>query len=128
MGATEEQMATIAASGLDHVAYILILYSIAFIMFLFVNVLIHVYDRTANAVTTPLSTTNMNGHVRSAGAHSEGVQLRDAEEFELDGLMSDEDEERAAQRKLLPEESGSDDTMLDSPKPVGRNGNRVTSR
>ena len=34
MGATEEQMATLAHAGVTHVAYILILYSLAFLLFL----------------------------------------------------------------------------------------------
>ena len=34
MGATEEQMATLARAGVTHVAYILILYSLAFLIFL----------------------------------------------------------------------------------------------
>lgn len=34
MGATEEQMELLAAANVTHVSYILILYSIAFILFL----------------------------------------------------------------------------------------------
>ena len=34
MGATEEQMAMLSEAGIDHVSYILILYSVAFILFL----------------------------------------------------------------------------------------------
>lgn len=34
MGATEEQMKLLSDSGITHVSYILILYSIAFILFL----------------------------------------------------------------------------------------------
>lgn len=34
MGATEEQMAFLAGSNVTHVSYILILYSIAFMLFL----------------------------------------------------------------------------------------------
>jgi hypothetical protein len=34
MGATEEQMGLLNANGVDHVSYILILYSFAFLMFL----------------------------------------------------------------------------------------------
>ena len=34
MGATEEQMALLASNGITHVAYILILYSISFLLFL----------------------------------------------------------------------------------------------
>jgi hypothetical protein len=34
MGATEEQMALLDQSGIDHVSYLLILYSIAFLLYL----------------------------------------------------------------------------------------------
>ena len=43
MGATEEQMSLLAGAGVTHVSYILILYSFAFILYLFVNVLLHLY-------------------------------------------------------------------------------------
>jgi len=34
MGATEEQMVLLSAAGVTHVSYILILYSVAFLLFL----------------------------------------------------------------------------------------------
>jgi hypothetical protein len=40
MGATEEQMMLVASSSMDHISYILITYSLASLMFLFVNILI----------------------------------------------------------------------------------------
>jgi len=123
MGATEEQMGLVASSGLDHVAYILILYSLAFLLFLFTNMLINVYDRAANADTLAAknqSRPRINGH-----ANNESRQLRDAEEFELDGLMSDdEDEEQTARRKLLKED-GDEEGGLASPSTLGRNSDRV---
>ena len=45
MGATSEQMTFIDESSMDHVSYILVLLSVACIVFLFVNVLLHIYDR-----------------------------------------------------------------------------------
>jgi hypothetical protein len=119
MGANEEQMNMVAHSGMDAVAYILILYSLAFLLFLFVNLLIHVYDRSANAT---LFKPTVNGRA-PASRPAEDRQLREAGEFELEGLMSeDEDEEEAARRKLLkdPEENG-----FASPSTVGRNSDRV---
>lgn len=125
MGATEEQMALVAASGMDAVAYILILYSLAFLTFLFVNMLITVYDRNANPSLVAAKTNGrprMNGH--TAG---ETRQVRDAEEFELDGLMSDdEDEEQAARRKLLKEDVD-EDAALASPSTLGRNSDRIAN-
>lgn len=43
MGATEEQLKFLSDSHVTHVSYILILYSIAFLLFLFVNILLHLY-------------------------------------------------------------------------------------
>lgn len=43
MGATEEQLALLAAAHVTHVSYILILYSISFLLFLFTNILLHLY-------------------------------------------------------------------------------------
>ena len=117
MGATEEQMELVAGSSMDHVAYILILYSLAFLLFLFVNMLIHVYDRSANAATFNKPTAN--GSIRLNGRASAGgddTQVREAGEFELEGLMSDdEDEENAARRKLL-----NDDDERRAPATGGR--------
>lgn len=127
MGATEEQMELVDASGMDAVAYVLILYSLSFLLFLFVNVLIHLYDRSMNAPGS--APKNANGHATAAhGASSDERRLRDVEEFELDGLMSDEeDEEQAQRRKLLKEADGErsgsegDAEILSSPSTVGRN-------
>lgn len=129
MGATEEQMLLVNASGIDHVAYVLILYSLAFLVFLFTNVLIYIYDRSVN----------LNGHNKGINGHAHGSnghalapaqerRLRDAEEFELDDMMSDEDEDEAQRRKLLKEEKDDvegDGEGLSSPSTVGRNNDRV---
>ncbi|PGH10124.1 hypothetical protein AJ80_07575 [Polytolypa hystricis UAMH7299] len=111
MGATEEQMVLLDAAGIDHVAYILILYSIAFILFLFVNVLIHIYavhawpestrrdDRSPSLVRNKSRSRSrasfqstdehdkpvgLNGHLHTP---SHAQHIRDAEEFELEGLI-----------------------------------------
>lgn len=44
MGATEEQLALISKAGVSHVAYVLILYSIAFVLFLCKLTLIHFHS------------------------------------------------------------------------------------
>ncbi|KAK1761965.1 protein YTP1 [Phialemonium atrogriseum] len=124
MGATEEQMAFIASSSMDHVAYILILYSLAFLVFLFAHVLIHLYDRAANSPAA--AKIAANGRVRPGDRALDDTQLRDAEEFELDGLVSeDEDEEQAARRKLLREDGSDEDAGLASPSTLGRNSDRT---
>jgi hypothetical protein len=92
MGATEEQMQLLSDAHVTHVTYILILYSIAFLLFLFVNMLIHLsavhaWGQTSKTDTEALRANGTaNGHVRADRA------VRDAEEFELQGLISDEDE------------------------------------
>src|SRR5689334_1454386 len=116
MCATEEQMTLIAGSGIDHVAYILILYSLASLLFLFTMILIHVYDRGNPTGKKPLA----NGHVLGV----DEAQLRDANEFELDGLVSDEeDEDRASRRKLLRDDGLEDGPS--TPSTLGRNSDRV---
>ncbi|KAK6075450.1 integral membrane protein [Seiridium cupressi] len=114
MGATEEQMAFVAASSMDHVSYILILYSLAFLVFLFTMILVHLYDRNADPAEPSKLTANgrlgprLNGH----------VPVRDAQEFELEGLMSDDEDDvrRDEMRRRL---NGEDDP--ESPSTLGKN-------
>ncbi|KAI0847151.1 hypothetical protein F5Y00DRAFT_241848 [Daldinia vernicosa] len=110
MGATEEQMSLVASSGMDHVAYILILYSLAFLLFLFVNVLIGVYDRSSAPALPNKEVVNGRLGPRVNG----NIPVRDAQEFELEGLMSD-DEDDVARRVR------DDDSSLNSPSTVGKN-------
>lgn len=114
MGATEEQMDLIAHSGIDGVSYVLILYSLAFMVFLFTNMLIHLYDRLANPEERK---GYSNGHIRLNENTVEDGRLRDAEEFELEGLTSDEegDESRGMLRR------SQDRSSLDTPSTVGKN-------
>ena len=91
MGATEEQMQLISDAGITHVSYILVLYSFAFLVFLFTNMLLHLYAvntlpaAPAKDAAGPARVPRMNGHSRNTDSR----QIRDAEEFELEGLMSD---------------------------------------
>ena len=146
MGATEEQMQLSSDANFTHVSYILILYSISFLLYLFVNVLLHIYatytwgddesnGRRAEAAelaaalsSTPqltparytlkrgpsvqtafgyrdqLSPSSVtgdktangtavgNGKIRlPGGRNTASQQVRDAEEFELEGLISDDE-------------------------------------
>lgn len=145
MGATEEQMHLLSDLEVTHVSYILILYSIAFLMYLFVNILLHIYAvatwpdddsngileaRAASGSLPPgqrgLSIAGAPGQKLMTGMHSrkpsaltyadsppvgmngapkfaqhrmprhratDSQQVRDAEEFELEGLMSDDEGE-----------------------------------
>ncbi|KAK1622734.1 hypothetical protein BDP81DRAFT_333516 [Colletotrichum phormii] len=119
MGATEEQMELVANSGLDHVSYILIIYSFAFLLFLFTMMLIHLFDRNTN---TEGKVNLANGVPLANGRPGEARQVRDAEEFELEGLMSDDDDDEA--RKGLKEDVD-DEGSPSSPSTIGKNSDRV---
>jgi len=100
MGATEEQMKILDAANVDHVSYVLILYSIAFLLYLFVNMLLHLY--AVNAISTKTDLERANGHVRMTGnAHAPDQRVRDAEEFELHGLGDDSEEEEGDESERL---------------------------
>lgn len=98
MGATEEQMNMVAASDMDHVAYILILFSLAFLVFLFASMLIHLYDRLANPSPDAKDIAN-SGYTGLNGGPMEEGRAREAEEFELGGLSSDEEEEESKEAR-----------------------------
>lgn len=92
MGATEEQMQLISDAGITHVSYILVLYSFAFLVFLLTNMLLHLYAVNASPAVPPKDVEGerlprMNGHSRAP----DSTQIRDAQEFELEGLMSEDD-------------------------------------
>lgn len=109
MGATEEQMDLADRAGFTHVAYVLILYSVAFLMYLFVNILLHLYTFYAWPASTAQNPSNRPGqspyihsHRQKSSSHringnangslrraSEAQLAQDAEAFELEGLMSD---------------------------------------
>ncbi|KEF61082.1 uncharacterized protein A1O9_02647 [Exophiala aquamarina CBS 119918] len=131
MGATEEQMRLLSEADVTHVSYILILYSIAFLLYLFVNILLYVYashawpDDESNGVLSHSSSSHSrkmstatagpsalrkssratgNGHITLPSATNGSVrlprhrptdsqQVRDAEEFELEGLISEGEED-----------------------------------
>ncbi|KAI1329016.1 hypothetical protein F5Y16DRAFT_397731 [Xylariaceae sp. FL0255] len=111
MGATEEQMDLVNQSGIDHVAYILILYSLAALLFLFTLMLINLYDTNAppDVPAKDLPAARFNGN----------VPLREAQEFELEGLMSDDEDAHPAKP------AQDDDNSVDSPSTVGKNSNGV---
>lgn len=130
MGATEEQMALLANAHVTHVSYILILYSVAFVLFLckmsipilaalmtslanfifvsVVNMLLHLYEigTRDNDSKEYESVSLPNGHPLPA---AEQQRVRDAEEFELEGLMTD-DEDDHRERRVKQEGSYSQST------------------
>lgn len=93
MGATEEQMQLLSDANVTHVSYVLILFSIAFLLFLFVNMLIHLYavysweqDDKADA-----EAPHLNGLGNGNGYSRVDRSTVGADEFELEGLDSDDD-------------------------------------
>lgn len=102
MGATAEQMSLIDASSMDHVSYILVLLSVACIVFLFANILIYIYD----CLTTDITSHHeyYKQHTAERGAPTA------TDDFELRGLISDEENENLQKRSS---ESGSSGTLID---------------
>ncbi|KAK3169409.1 hypothetical protein OEA41_008792 [Lepraria neglecta] len=91
MGATEEQMALLATAHVSHVSYILLLYSISFLLFLFVSMVLHLYASYAwplDAQSKSLANGGLKDHVHAGQVDR---RVRDAEEFELEGLMSEDE-------------------------------------
>lgn len=89
MGATSEQMELIDASSMDHVSYILVMLSIACIVFLFANTLVHLYDRLVSA-----QLVNKNSSVGfEDDSTAENSRIKTTDDFELHGLLSDEEDE-----------------------------------
>ena len=97
-------MSLLSANHVSHVSYVLLLYSIAFLLFLFVSMLLHLYANSAwplnakqaaktNGVPFKEEAIGINGGVLGNGHLGNGHlgRVRDAEEFELEGLMSEDD-------------------------------------
>ncbi|KAF3938688.1 hypothetical protein ABW19_dt0207926 [Dactylella cylindrospora] len=88
MGANEEQLYLLHDAGVDHVSYLLVLYSLAFLMYLFVQILIFIYS--SNVKTEAPAAATRGGRRRPRLEPIE-TRSRDAEEFELEGLISDDE-------------------------------------
>ncbi|RPA87147.1 hypothetical protein BJ508DRAFT_410695 [Ascobolus immersus RN42] len=101
-GATEEQLGLLRASKFDEVSYLLLMFSVSFLVFLLSLVLINMYVRNrpgpsskrARAVPSIRIT-----HDEERARRSEDRQIADANEFELEELVSEEEEEA---RRLVP--------------------------
>lgn len=107
------EIALVSTIGIDHVSYILVLYSLASVMFLctfshdvhlwirliynlVVNILITIYAKNpAPPLKRPVGGegTRPNGHARPAEV------VDDVQQFELEGLISDSDEERTPRER-----------------------------
>lgn len=88
MGATEEQMQILSDAGITHVSYVLALYSLAFLLFLFTNILLHFYavNSKLEVLTRDQEILPLNRQRDKSRSH-----LSDAEEFELEDLMEEYD-------------------------------------
>ena len=93
MGATEEQMSFLSAANVTHVSYILILYSIAFLLYLFVNILLHIYathtwpDDESNGQIALAKQMRAAGG-RGVGAHSRNVSFVPGLGLEMSGRQA----------------------------------------
>lgn len=122
MGATEEQMQLLSDAGVDHISYLLMLYSIAFLLYLckshrlesacylanlntVVNMLLYLYAVNSEPASIKLDPEHghQNGHLTNGHVHPTHERVRDAEEFELEGLTS-EDEDAADSEPLVKKE------------------------
>ena len=131
MGATEQEMDILSEMHVTHVSYILLLYSISFLLFLFVSMLLNLYAESVWPIEKKISASSkvpnangtangrlhkfkdddeergtINGHARRG---SVDPRVRDAEEFELEGLMSEDDgeeDERLVGRRKEEGEGG----------------------
>ena len=132
MSAQEEQMDMAATLHVSHVAFILIIYSFAFLMYLFVVVLCNLYAFYAWPVSPvkKLALTNGNGHVLGGGGSGSGHAIggnrrsrdggiRGAEEFELEGLMSEDED---ADKEDDGDDDDDDDDRRERRKVNGRVG------
>ena len=112
MGATEEQIAILAAAHVTHVSYILLIFSAAFLLFLFVCVLLHIYAQatwpldSADHKKQDIRSKRLNGGIalpdtpiavkkqrqRPRDTDLDLERAKGVEEFELEGLMSEEED------------------------------------
>lgn len=113
-------MSFLSGMEVTHVSYILLLYSVAFLLFLFVNILLHIYAQYTwpieKAVVLPKHRrpAGPNGHAPNGHARGglssteepdtpvsrpERERLRDASEFELEALMSEGESSAGAGRR-----------------------------
>lgn len=85
-------MLLLSRADVSHVSYILILYSIAFLLFLFVCMLLHLYAAHTWPVEPKASHVGGANGVLANGHPVDARRVRDAEEFELEGLMSEDED------------------------------------
>lgn len=83
-------MAMLASAHVSHVSYVLILYSFSFFLFFFVTQLLHLYSNWAFPFPEPKITSGATGE-GSVNGYADS-RVRDAEEFELEGLISEDEE------------------------------------
>lgn len=83
-------MAMLASAHVSHVSYVLILYSFSFLLFFFVSQLLHLYCVRAFPISEPKTTDGVTAEGGENGYADSRV--RDAEEFELEGLISEDEE------------------------------------
>lgn len=83
-------MAMLDSAHVSHVSYVLTLYSLSFLLFFFVSQLLDIYCASAFPITEPRTTDGVTTEGRENGYADS--RLRNAEEFELEGLISEDEE------------------------------------
>jgi hypothetical protein len=94
MSATEEQLAMISSAEIDHVSYLLVLYSVAFLLYLFTQILIHIFVVNKGEKASPYVPITTNGIDRARSLDEQ--RAREVDEFELEGLVSDDESDTEA--------------------------------
>lgn len=67
ISATDEELAFVHGNGMDHVTYILIMFSIAFFMYTFIVFLIHLYSTTGRNAASNVISNDTNIEMTSRG-------------------------------------------------------------
>ena len=119
MSAQEEQMRMAATLHVNHVAFVLIIYSFAFLFYLFIVVLCSLYAYNAWPASASASgegpaagkgvkglglegMERRNGHaINGVGGRRREEGMRGVEEFELEGLITDDEDEDEDEENIL---------------------------
>jgi hypothetical protein len=122
MGANEEQLLLLSNAHVTHVSYVLILYSMAFLLFLYVSLLLNIYASHAwpiqpkaakpGAVAAKHRYRDEQANGRPSDRAAE-ARVEDVEEFELEGLMSDDDADEGRRADLEELKAGRKETQHD---------------
>lgn len=102
MGANEEQLALLNSAMVDPMSYALILFSLAFLVYLYAHILITLYEHTGKNLDE-VSRVKLNGNGNASNealaTRADGVQ-----DFELGALLNEEDDEEEEETPVMKTE------------------------